>query len=221
MPAKPTEICENCTARRIDLRRCAGCAVVRYCSKECQKAHWKEHKPYCQSNIERAKQAEALGPDYSEQLKAIGKWCDDFSIPIGCASASALDLMHHPEHVDSYVLIIYVDYLGPTAKSPYTHDIIDAEVLPLATLRLKALSISPEQLESFDRNLAPRPGMMRILLLDRKYPWSYTTPFMLPSDIRLAPRDERWFEHLQMCVTRPGRKVRERERVSQNSVLAL
>jgi len=28
---------------------CSGCHLVHYCSKEHQKAHWKEHKPNCKA----------------------------------------------------------------------------------------------------------------------------------------------------------------------------
>lgn len=198
-------------------------------SKECQKAHWNEHKPHCVLNVEMSKRAEAMGSDYSDRLKAIGKWCDVFSIPIGNASASALDIMNHPQNIgkssilfssipacswisDEFVLVIYVDFL-PTAKAPYTHDIVDAAVLPLAELRARALQISQQQLELFERNLSPRPGMIRVLLLDRRFPWSYTTPFVPPRDIKSWRRDPLWFEHLQRNVTRPGLPVRPRESV--------
>lgn len=31
----------------IELRKCSKCKSVWYCSKECQKEHWKHHKAYC------------------------------------------------------------------------------------------------------------------------------------------------------------------------------
>ncbi|KAH0834204.1 ankyrin repeat-containing domain protein [Lanmaoa asiatica] len=39
--------CDNCRAKGSGLKRCARCHVVRYCSTECQRAHWKVHKPEC------------------------------------------------------------------------------------------------------------------------------------------------------------------------------
>lgn len=98
--------------------------------------------------------------------------------------------------IDEFVLVIYVDFLGPAAKAPYTHDIVDHEVLPLDDLRARALKISQQQLDTFERNLAPRPGVIRVLLIDRRFPWSYTTPFAVPSNIRQWSRDMLWFEHL-------------------------
>ncbi|KAH7882566.1 ankyrin repeat-containing domain protein [Phlebopus sp. FC_14] len=39
--------CENCKTKSGGLKQCARCHVVRYCSKECQRAHWKTHKADC------------------------------------------------------------------------------------------------------------------------------------------------------------------------------
>ncbi|KAJ7088079.1 hypothetical protein B0H15DRAFT_949892 [Mycena belliarum] len=213
-------MCENCTVSRIDLRRCAGCGVVRYCSKECQKAHWKTHKPHCVLNVEMAKKAAEMGPDHSMRLEALGKWCDAFSGVLGAASASALNIMNFPERVDDSVLFIFVDFL-PGAKAPYTHDIVDAELVPLSVVRARALAEAAafpsgeppaQRLATFERTLAPRPGMIRVLLRDRRFALSYTTPFVVARNIRQCKHDPLWFEHLQMCVTRPGRPVRPRER---------
>ncbi|OJT13569.1 hypothetical protein TRAPUB_9885 [Trametes pubescens] len=39
--------CAECSKPSDDLQKCARCKAVSYCSKGCQKAHWKKHKPTC------------------------------------------------------------------------------------------------------------------------------------------------------------------------------
>lgn len=39
--------CANCDDLKEKMPRCGGCMAVRYCSIECQKAHWLEHKKVC------------------------------------------------------------------------------------------------------------------------------------------------------------------------------
>lgn len=52
---QPKKQCANCGAAGGDgvkLRRCAGCRRTRYCSAECQAAHWPEHKLICAAQRE-------------------------------------------------------------------------------------------------------------------------------------------------------------------------
>ena len=50
--------CKNCRKEANDHRRCSACNQAHYCSIDCQKAHWKEHKKFCR---ERAKANKARG----------------------------------------------------------------------------------------------------------------------------------------------------------------
>lgn len=47
------DTCAHCqkTASEVgNLKACAKCQTTRYCSRDCQKAHWKEHKKICSKN---------------------------------------------------------------------------------------------------------------------------------------------------------------------------
>ncbi|KIN98292.1 hypothetical protein M404DRAFT_1005434 [Pisolithus tinctorius Marx 270] len=46
-PCEARKRCENCRTEQSGLRQCARCHTVRYCSVECQRAHWSTHRPNC------------------------------------------------------------------------------------------------------------------------------------------------------------------------------
>jgi len=41
-------VCNRCL--KVAAKKCANCETVRYCSRECQRRDWKEHKRICESN---------------------------------------------------------------------------------------------------------------------------------------------------------------------------
>ena len=47
--------CSYCGARKKKLQQCTACKEARYCGRECQKKHWKNHKVRCKK-IQKAKQ---------------------------------------------------------------------------------------------------------------------------------------------------------------------
>lgn len=57
-------MCENCCAVARKLSSCARCCSAWYCSVACQKAAWKDHKPFCAliiGNCRKLGRAPALG----------------------------------------------------------------------------------------------------------------------------------------------------------------
>jgi len=41
------EKCDNCNATEVKLMNCSRCHHAKYCSKECQRDHYSEHKMIC------------------------------------------------------------------------------------------------------------------------------------------------------------------------------
>ena len=60
--APDVRVCGNCQSPEgsdgaLKLSACARCGLVAYCSKDCQRAHWKiSHKPHCVAKIDRSPQ---------------------------------------------------------------------------------------------------------------------------------------------------------------------
>ncbi|KAK0472166.1 hypothetical protein IW261DRAFT_1665844 [Armillaria novae-zelandiae] len=42
-----SDACAACEKRDMKLQKCGRCKKVSYCGPECQRAHWKKHKPVC------------------------------------------------------------------------------------------------------------------------------------------------------------------------------
>lgn len=53
--------CAGCGLRRKKLLACARCLTARYCSKECQMAHYRTHKPSCLAAAASGKPAKDTG----------------------------------------------------------------------------------------------------------------------------------------------------------------
>ena len=55
-------ICKRGKFTNSKLNRCTGCNIVRYCTKEHQRKHWKEHKVICKDLKRTAAMAKAMSP---------------------------------------------------------------------------------------------------------------------------------------------------------------
>ena len=52
--------CMGCGLKVKEFKVCSGCHVARYCSRACQRHHWKKHERRCKALVALAKKKEAL-----------------------------------------------------------------------------------------------------------------------------------------------------------------
>lgn len=98
--------CANSCGKTERLQKCAGCSVISYCSKPCQKLHWKSHKPLCASvgkyrdckslkNVDKAVIHRFLCkiPDITEEYSSQYKDDKLYARFIECAAKSVQDML--------------------------------------------------------------------------------------------------------------------------------
>ncbi|KAJ7080241.1 hypothetical protein C8R44DRAFT_754398 [Mycena epipterygia] len=161
-------------------------------SRECQRAHWKEHKPQCNLNVELLARLERFGPAHSGCVRGLAKWSKAFSKSMGLAGLSALDLMNHPENSQTSILYIELSFIAD-AKPPYIYS--------LALAKSVAMEDVPETVSrGISLEMLPIPRMFQILLRDQDFPWVYTVPTFIPEGTDRLPRDSEWLLHFQEIV---------------------
>nr|GAT58485.1 predicted protein [Mycena chlorophos] len=98
--------CVFCRKTGVPLRQCAGCKVAEYCSKECQKANWKQHKPHCQQTKQDKEDFAAYSasdPIAGKRVKAFVKFNQIWSGALFAWAACAVDLGTMPERDPMYL----------------------------------------------------------------------------------------------------------------------
>ncbi|KAF8956236.1 hypothetical protein BDZ97DRAFT_1852863 [Flammula alnicola] len=123
----------ECYARQseVTLKACSRCKSMRYCSRECQAAHWKSHKDWCNNNIghvEELARADAMGfkrglpPGVTllELDQKLEKWVKFHTTLLLAATIHALSLPRDIKRSRLYLLRVQVSYRsehgGITAK---------------------------------------------------------------------------------------------------------
>ncbi|KZP26720.1 hypothetical protein FIBSPDRAFT_854383 [Athelia psychrophila] len=118
--------CENCVkTRRCEglgaLKSCSRCLRVSYCSTDCQKAHWKHHKPACALYAQaRRELEEKLKPSgqYPHAYADFVKWCEYYDTPLKNATIAALRLFQEPHAEKSGLLSVSLHYKEDWSNHP-------------------------------------------------------------------------------------------------------
>ncbi|KAI0056700.1 hypothetical protein BV25DRAFT_1903059 [Artomyces pyxidatus] len=178
------------------LRRCGGCRVTLYCTRECQKAHWREHRGECQQvsgatmamerEFEQATQCEAWCVEHSEELTHATKaaWVAAQRRAKGPASAS---LQRTPAGMQHWVCVVHID-IRVTQDKPagrrmsFAQAVQEVRCRPFKEvsrlLEDTVLSIGPglerdSLIGRLEHELEDIPGTIPVLFVNRyaKYPF--------------------------------------------------
>ncbi|KAJ7489625.1 hypothetical protein B0H11DRAFT_2011811 [Mycena galericulata] len=101
------------------LKRCSGCLIPRYCSKECQVADWRTHKATC---------ADGGSPTHLKLAKRLVA-NDSLMFEIQLYSILALDLVNNPANALDNCLCIAVDTNMPADPSAYFQAMLQGRTL--------------------------------------------------------------------------------------------
>ncbi|KAF4618893.1 hypothetical protein D9613_009803 [Agrocybe pediades] len=103
------------------LLACSKCKRSYYCNRDCQMAHWPEHKPLCkmtQEFREGLKANPAGGPSLADADKRIKRWLQLSRPLLGWASLHALTLKTTPERIRTHLLCINLEPKFPLDTLP-------------------------------------------------------------------------------------------------------
>lgn len=69
--------CAGCGGTGPGMKLCARCKLVTYCSKECQRSHWRAHKPTCTAHILYMDSMREIDPNAgsSSGRRVLDDWC--------------------------------------------------------------------------------------------------------------------------------------------------
>ncbi|KAJ7274650.1 hypothetical protein C8J57DRAFT_1714485 [Mycena rebaudengoi] len=212
IPSKPSlkPSCEKCQKRANQSGKgfscCSSCKVSRYCSRECQTSHWKEHKFLCGTRVKHVKneqdvKAQALltnGPFVSQA--SLRKWYYDNVDIVDYAIAQELELYKGPTHTLWRTHAVVFSLTGGKKGTDVQSTEIkfsDAEAVSAIDLTRKdRLSIAPQHFHAL--GLGTR--IIVVFLLNREDVLMLVESRDLPLGEEWAgmERDEMWRMHIRM-----------------------
>ncbi|KAJ7126449.1 hypothetical protein C8R43DRAFT_707609 [Mycena crocata] len=102
------DLCYTCDEPGNPLRTCSKCKIARYCSSQCQKAHWKVHKETCMDHKANLQASDI--PGIETELKVFLKWNDTWRDGLVCWGLFSADLANQsPNYLLTHSFFVRIE----------------------------------------------------------------------------------------------------------------
>ncbi|KAJ3807633.1 hypothetical protein F5876DRAFT_79527 [Lentinula aff. lateritia] len=192
------QICEACGKfpGEKDFAICSACKGSKYCSKQCQKVRWPEHKPICiqmrQINEEAAK-ATSEGREYFNPF-TMKQWYRKNNNAVEYAAFHCLEI--YKGHLSKYSPAKFAVWFAFERRGQDPNDVDSLSlqsVDPVPMALAQKMGLTEERLE-----IAVRNRMMVLLFMDKKNPVPTILEFHQIPDKDWVKPDEYWFWQVKM-----------------------
>ncbi|KAI0079844.1 hypothetical protein K474DRAFT_1673113 [Panus rudis PR-1116 ss-1] len=122
--------CPNRDKPNMRLRQCAKCRVTRYCSRECQKQHWSDHKEFCKSYLH-MKDMLTEHSSRGELYDRYNKWVRTHNILFTETLVACLNLPQFPKNHERYCLKLDISYKPEEPSDAKCMEVLELELIEI------------------------------------------------------------------------------------------
>ncbi|KAJ7482059.1 hypothetical protein B0H11DRAFT_2022937 [Mycena galericulata] len=172
VPAAHRGFCSSCRKQGLHFQRCSGCRVAEYCSKQCQKADWKHHQPFCRDR----KSALQGVADHRVGADALllSRWFDHWHRALFCWAAFLANVANQPrDYLESHCFLLCVRRRTDVAPNSSVASIFEASqvgMFPDNHIANLVRMVGGEEYDAVDllASDAPAPDMLRAVVVYRE-----------------------------------------------------